>query len=160
MGNYATTTSISITLPNFLEGNTTTVDISATQTFSEYINWAEAEINSAVANKWSLPFSTVPPILRSLAFEIAAYYTIRAYGSRDWPNRNEMLDDFNKAFETLKKLEKGEIELTLTDGSLLAVSSDMYLSNRSSQDPVFELDDPVNWAVDKDRLDELDGSRG
>lgn len=159
MGSYATTTSISDTLPNFLDGNTITSDEQGKNTFSAMIDRAEAEFNAVAAKRYSLPFSTTPPMAREISFQIAAYYTIRAFSSRDWPNRNEMLDDFKFGFELLQKLEKGEIKLTATDGSLISALSSYAQSNREDEGSVFELDEPISWRVDENRLDNLEGSR-
>ena len=107
MGLYATTTTISVKLPHFLDGDTTASDSIGTATFSRYIDKAEALVNGCVAKRYSLPFTVVPPLVREITFEIAAYYTIRAFSSRDWPNRNEMLDDFRTAFEQCEKVKDG-----------------------------------------------------
>lgn len=160
MGDYATTSSISIRLPFIMDNNTTTVDDTFANTFGEYITKAEARFNSVAARKYSLPFSpTIPPMARELSFEMAAWYTIRAFSTRDWPNRNEMLDDFTRAFEDLEKVGKGELRLTLTDGSLIAPLSGLLQSNRTGQDPAMEMDEPESWAVDQNRLNDLEGSR-
>ena len=159
MGSYATTTSISVNLPHFLEGNTTASDSIGTATFSAMISRAETEFNAVAAKRYSLPFSTVPPVAREISFQIASYYTIRAFSSRDWPNRNDMLDDFKRGFDMLEDLNKGALKLTATDGSLLSPLGTFTQSNREGQGAVFGLDNPTNWKVDKNRLDELEGSR-
>ena len=160
MGNYATTSSISNKLPDFLTGNTTTSDSKGTNTFSVYIDKAEAEFNGVAAKRYSLPFTTIPPLAREIAFNIAAFYTIRAFSSRNWPNRNDMLDDFKMGgHDLLAMLNSGDIKLTITDGSLIGPISTFAQSNRTDQGAVFGLDSPLNWKVDQDRLDDLEGSR-
>lgn len=139
---------------------TTTTDTIFKDTFVEYILKAEAKFNSVASRKYSLPFSpTVPPMARELSFEMAAWYTIRAFSTRDWPNRNEMLDDFKIAFEDLDRVGKGELRLTLTDGSLISPIPGLIQSNRTNQGSAMEMDDPEAWKVDQDRLDGLVGSR-
>lgn len=162
MGNYATTTSISLKLPDIMDDNTTTTDTKFEETFGIYIDKAEAKFNSVAAKKYSLPFNTttsIPPMARELSFEMAAWYTIRAFSTRDWPNRNEMIDDFANAFTDLDKIGKGELRLTLTDGSLISPLSGLIQSNRLSEDPTMDLDNPTNWSVDQTRLEELENSR-
>ena len=56
-------------------------------------------------------------------------------------------------------LNSGDIKLTITDGSLIGPISTFAQSNRENQGAVFGLDSPLNWAVDQDRLDDLEGSR-
>lgn len=160
MGSYATTSSISIRLPSFLNGNTTTSDAETTNTFSEYIGKGEAMFNSAVSKRYALPFTTVPPMAREISFDIAAYYTILAFSTRDWPNRNETLDDMKQAFKDLDRISSGEIRLALTDGSLVPPrSSAVMLTNRESEGAIFDVDEPTEWQVDQNRLDDLEGSR-
>lgn len=159
MGLYATTTSISVKLPNFLIGDTTTSDSIGTATFSAYIDKAEAMFNGCAAMRYDLPFATVPPLARELSFEMAAWYTIRAFGSRDWPNRNEMLDDFQRAFDDLERLKDGSLRLTLTDGSLIEPRTTLLQSNRTGQQSIFEVDNPMNWKVDEDRKDDIELGR-
>lgn len=159
MGSYATTTSVSLRLPNFLRDNTTTSDATATAVISSFIDKAEAKFNAVASKRYSLPFTTVPPMARDLSLEMAAYYTIRAFSSRDWPNRNEMLDDYAKAFDDLDKIGKGELVLSLTDGSLIGARSSLIQSNRDGEKSVFDVDDPDKWKVDKDRLDDIEDDR-
>jgi len=142
-----------------MESNTTTSDSQFNDTFSVYIDKAEAMFNAAVSKRYSLPFTTIPPMARELSFEMAAWYSIRAFFSRDWPNRNDMLDDFKIAFDTVEMLRKGELRLTLTDGSLIAPLTDTIQSNRENEDQIFEMDEPRQWRVDKDRLDSLKNAR-
>jgi len=141
-------------------GDTTTSDNTLTTVFSSYIDKGETHFNAVAAKSYTLPFTVVPPLAREISFDLAAYWTIRAFSSRDWPNRNEMLEDYKEVFETLKMLEEGDLALALTDGSIIAQDTTTIISsNRIGQGSVFEVDDPVNWRPDKDRLDSLDGSR-
>jgi phage gp36-like protein len=161
MGLYATVTSISNYLPDFLDGNTTTSDKLGTDVFSACIGKAEAMFNAAIAQRYSLPFNAnlIPPLARELCFDMAAYFAIRGFSSRDWPNRNEMLDDFKLAFDELDKLAKGEKYLCDTQGTLISRNTDMMATNREGQGAVFDLDDPKEWEVSQNRLDEIDDAR-
>ena len=158
MGSYATTTSISNLLPDFLDGNTTTSDKVGTDCFSACITKAEAMFNAAVSNRYSLPFTSTPPLATSICFDMAAYYAIRALGSRDWPNRNEWLDDFKTSFDFLDKLSKGEMYLLDAQGGLVGRRS-MMATNRENEGAIFDVDEPTAWQVDEDRLNNLENSR-
>lgn len=160
MGTYATTTTISQRLPGLMIGDTTTSDATLTTVFSSYIDKGETHFNAVAAKSYTLPFTVVPPLAREISFDLAAYWTILAFSSRDWPNRNEMLEDYKHVFDTLKMLEEGDISLALTDGSIIAQdTTSLISSNREGQGSVFDVDDPTNWKADKDRLDALEGSR-
>ena len=163
MGLYATTTSISLILPGFLKGNTTTSDTEGTNIFSHYIDNAESKINAVISSRYDITAFTsgsVPPLLRKLTEDIAAYNVIRATGYRA-DDRSEYLDDYEKANETLQKLINGEINLTWTDGSAVAVlSSNRFQSNTKDYTPIFGLDDPQEWKRDDDEISDQEDARG
>lgn len=160
MGLYATTTTISQRLPGVMIGDTTTSDNTFTTVFASFIDKAEVHFNAVAAKSYALPFNPIPPIAREISFDLAAYWTIRAFSTRDWPNRNEMLDDYKMVFDQLKDLEEGDLVITQTDGSVIpqAVTS-LISSNRENQGPIFDVDTATAWKPDQQRLDALEGSR-
>ena len=141
-------------------GDTTTSDQTFTSVFSSFIDKGETHFNAVAAKHYTLPFTTVPPIAREMSFDLAAYWSIRAFSTRDWPNRNELLDDYKMVFEDLKLLESGEMKLANTDGSLIAQATTALISsNREGQGSVFDVDTSTAWEPDQQRLDNLEGSR-
>jgi phage gp36-like protein len=162
MGLYATTTSINLILPGFLKGNTTTSDTAGTNIFDHFITNAESKINSFIAARYDVQGFTsgsVPPLLRKLTEDIAVYNVIRSTGYRV-DDKNEYLDDFKGAAETLDKLVKGELNLTYTDGSTVAVrSTTRFLSSTEGYTPIAGLDDHQNWKRDEDEIDDTSDAR-
>lgn len=143
-----------------MSGDTTTSDGTFTSVFSSFIDKAEAHFNGVAAKSYSLPFTTIPPLAREMSFDMAAYWTILAFSTRDWPNRNEMLEDYKQVFDMLKMLEEGDLKLANTDGSIVSqATTSLISSNRESQDPIFDVDEPEAWKVDQDRLDALETAR-
>ena len=142
-----------------MTGDTTTSDSTFSSVFSSFIDKAEARFNAAASKFYSIPFNVVPPLARDMSFDMAAYWTILAFSTRDWPNRNEMLDDYKMVFDDLKLLQSGDLKLSLTDGSLIAQSGSLISSNRDSEDSIFDVDEPTAWGVDQDRLDDLETAR-
>lgn len=160
MGSYATTTSISNLIPFFLKGNTTTSDTTGVALFSAQVDRAEGEVNSFLSARFAMPFSTVPPLVRSLTEDIACYYTIRAAYTHDGELQNKFLDDFKSAFVTLESIRDGKTNLAYTDGSLVpSRSSDRYLSNTNDYSPTFNLDSARKWKVSQNRLDDIEDER-
>lgn len=160
MGSYQTTTAISKILPGFLAGNSTTTDEFGTAFFSQKLDDAEARINGVIASRYSLPLSPVPPLLRTLAGDIAAYYAVRSGFTVDGLQRNQYLDDFKEAIQTLALIREGKMSLTYTDGSLVPVNtSGRFMSNTEGYTPVFQRDDPKNWDRDQDEIDDTENSR-
>ena len=160
MGTYATTTSMAEALPGYLKGNTTTTDIAGTNKLSRHIDDAEAEINSAIASRYAMPFATVPPLLRSLARHLAIYYAIRDGFTVDGLQRNAYLDDYKHSMEVIDHLREGQRKLTLTDGSLVPVNtSGRILSSTEGYTPIFGRDDPTKWVRDQDEIDDTADAR-
>lgn len=159
MGSYATTTTADTRIPILLNGGSTTSDATFTSVLSSNIDKAEAYFNAMASKHYSIPFTTVPPLAREMSFDMAMYWSILAFSTRDWPNRNEMLDDYKQVFDMLKMLGDGDLKLALTDGSLIAQTSGLIASNREGQDSIFDVDEPTVWAVDQDRLDALEDAR-
>lgn len=143
-----------------MNGDTTTSDSTLTTVFSSFIDKGEIHFNAVASKHYTLPFAVVPPLAREMSFDMAAYWTIRAFSTRDWPNRNELLDDYKQVFEDLKLLEAGEMKLTLTDGSIISqATTSLISSNREGQGPIFDVDTSTAWKPDEQRLDALEGSR-
>ena len=143
-----------------MTGDTTSSDQTFSSVFSSFIDKAETHFNAVAAKTYSLPFTTVPPLAREMSFDMAAYWTILAFSTRDWPNRNEMLEDYKQVFEMLKMLEEGDLVLSNTNGSIVSQETTALISsNRQGQDPIFDVDEPEAWKVDQDRLDTLETAR-
>lgn len=160
MGLYATTTSIPQIYPGFLSGSTVTSDTAGVDSFSKAIDRAESIVNAYVVARYDLPMSVVPPLLRTLAEDMACYYVTRAAYTQDGQNRNQYLNDWKLAKETLEEIKDGKVKLTLTDGSLVpGISSSRMLSTTRDFSPVFNLDDPQNWKPDSGKLDEINSGR-
>ena len=154
MGTYATTTSISELLPNFLRGNTTTSDTAGVNLFSRHIDRAEGVVNSHIRARYSLPFTTIPPIIRTLSEDISCWYAARAAYAQDSQLRQEYLDAFQGAMETLKEIREGDLKLAITDGTAVApLSSNRMLVNTEGYQSTFDMDDPKSWEIDPDYID-------
>lgn len=160
MGAYATTSSMGLLLPGFAEADTTTVDEVATARFSKHIDRAESVVNAVVARRYSLPFTNVPPVLRTLTEDLACYYAMRGSFSQDGKVKNPYLDDYKAAMETLEKIMAGTLPLAFTDGSEVpANSANLFLSTTKDFRPVFGLDDAVDWRRDPDEVRQTEAER-
>lgn len=128
---------------------------------SKAITRAEGTVNAALAIRYSLPFSVVPPEVRRLSEDIACYYIIRAsHFQTSGGTKNPYLDDFKSAFDDLRSIAKGEMGLANTDGSLVPVNtSGMFKSSTETYSQIFNLDSPRAWEVDSDQLDDIADDR-
>lgn len=160
MAVWLTTTSFSDLLVRFFKGGTTSSDTAGVNIVSAHMERAEAVVMSAIAARYSMPFTTVPPEVRRLAQDIAAYYIIRASTYQDGKEKNRILEEFKEAFKDLKSIESGDRKLTLTDGSLVSVkASTRMTSNTIEYTPIFGLDEQKNWARDIDEINDLSDAR-
>lgn len=159
MGLYATTTSLGNLLPFFLKGNTSTSDTIGASMFSSHVDRAEGEVNAYLSARYAMPFSAVPPIVRSLTEDIACYYTVRAAYTHDGELQNRFADDFKSAFVTLESIRDGKTKLSYTDGSLVPSKFDARYMISTDYSPTFNLDNEKAWTVDQDRLDDIRDER-
>lgn len=162
MGSYATTTSLSRLIPNALAGGTSTTDTEAVATFSAHVDRAEADINSVLAERYSLPFTAIPPSVRSWAEDLACYYFLRAAVSQDGRVADSSADRFKPAYDRLTAAQTNGFREVLADTAGSVVSrrtAGMYQSSTKDYSPVFELDEPTNWEPDNDRIDAVESDR-
>lgn len=160
MGTYATTTSISELLPYVLKTNTTTGDTVGTANFSKHIDRAEGLVNGYIASRYSLPFSTVPPIIRTIAEDIACFYFIRSTYVQDGQRKNEYADSFKEGIKQLEQIRDGKTPLSYTSGSIVPqVTASKYKSSTENYAPTFDEGEPEQWAIDADKVDDITGAK-
>jgi len=160
MGTYATTTSISILLPYVLKGNTTTTDTIGAANFSHHIDRAEGLVNGYITARYSLPFSVVPPIIRTISEDIACYYFIRSTYPQDGERKNEYADSFKLAIGQLEAIRDGKTPLSATNGSLIPqITSGKFISSTQNYAPTFNEDSPDDWDIDPDKDSDIGAGR-
>jgi len=123
---------------------------------------AESEINARVANLYTLPFAAAPPLLETIATEIAVqkYLEHRVFTS-ERRNDSEWPKTFDRAWKTLDKIMKGEMPLVTSSGGIIPVRTDEaeVWSNTKTYIPTFGEDDPSQQFVDDNKLDDLADDR-
>ena len=167
MGDYATTTSISNLLPQFLVGNSTSSDTANTAVFSAQIDRAENTVKSMAGARYDISafrFGTtttnVPPLLRTLSEDMACWFAIRAGYVQDGGRRQEYLDDYKEAKSTLTDIRDGKQVLLYTDGTEVPTrATARFLSDTDGYSHIFNMDDEESWDVDADLLDDIADER-
>ena len=166
MGSYATTSSLSNLLPNYLKGDTTSVDEAGKNRFSKHITRAESLVDSYIGPRYELPFivdtatTNVPPILRTLTEDMACYYAMRGDFNQDGKVKNAYLDDFKMAMKTLEAIGKGDQALLYTDGSQVpAIAASRFASSTKNYTPIFGLDKATDWRRDPDEVADTEDLR-
>lgn len=159
MGEYATTTSFTSLIPNILAGNST-ADSAGVDALKAHIVRAESIVNSYISARYSLPFTVVPPILRTISEDIASYFHIRGVSVQDGQRDNPWYSSYKLAIDMLTNIRDGNTQLALTDGSAVGpISTSRFISSTQDFAQTFNLDDPDKWAVDSAREDEISGGR-
>jgi len=159
MGIYATTTSFTSLIPNILASNST-ADSAGVDALSAHITRAESIVNSYVSARYSLPFTTVPPIVRTLSEDIASFFHIRGVSVQDGQRDNPWYLSYKLALEMLQDIKDGKVQMSLTDGSALSpASTSRFISNTESYAQTFNLDSPESWELDSTRADDIEDGR-
>ena len=157
MGTYATTSSYDVILVG------TTLDTATTSVISKCITWAENEINKKLAKRYDISsFQTsVPPMLTTMCEQLALgyFYDNNSRGSKEGGVRADRL--IKRVMDNLNELAMGKLELVNSAGSIITArgTAKGVLSSTSDYTSTFAEDDPLNWNVDPDKLDDIADER-
>jgi phage gp36-like protein len=131
------------------------------------IDDAEGEIKSALSNRYdvsSVYFNTstsIPPVIRKICRWIAAghAYTHLSRGGKDALKRAEHY--LKMGGDALTAIIDRTVDLTDTLGSTIPEADGSFSINSNTKDysHTFNEDDPRLWAVDQDKLDDIDDER-
>lgn len=160
MGTYCTTSSLEILMVG------TTFDTATTSLATKLITHAENEINKYISKRYDVStFNTstaVPPLITSLAETLAEGYMYQrmSRGGKESMSRAEELIDQVK--ENLNAILDYKMDLVNTAGSKIADMSGTAFQIRSTTSDysnTFNEDEPINWEVDQDKLDDIEDER-
>ena len=158
MGTYATTTNLAILMVG------TSFDAATTSLATRLITHAENEVNKYLSKRYDIgSFQTsVPPIVTSITETLAEGYMRQrmSRGGKEGDNRGTTL--IKQALENLKAIAAYELDIVDSSGDVVTdMSQTAYrvLSNTSDYTPTFDEGDPLYWAVDQDKLDDIESGR-
>lgn len=160
MATYSTLT----TLQTLMVG--TQFDSKSTSLATQCLDDAEAEVNKYLSKRYDLTtFNTstsIPPLVRTLTNRLAQGY-MWIHQSR---GRKETITYGEKyikmALENLQMIADYKLDLLDTSGSAVvdtANSSYQILSNTDDYVNTFNEDDPLNWDVDSNKLEDISSER-
>lgn len=163
MGRYATSTSIPQLMPNFLVGNSSASDTAGVDIWSTACDRAEAEVNAAVVARYDPSTWTsgaIPPLVVKLSQDLACLYAIKSAVTQDSQIKNANIADWEKASDSLGRIEAGQIKLAYTDGSLVPTrSSSRFLSSTMGFNHIFGMDKEKNWKSGDVEQDAIEAER-
>lgn len=151
MANYCTAAEVKVILTN--------IDLASITT--NYLTMADSIINAKLARQYTLPFSTTPPVINTIATILAAYYVTEAQFSGGQANKSEWVNNkYSQMMKLLDQLAEGKMDLVATAGTVIdRTNTDEVSSNTSGYAPTFGEDDEINQAVDSDKLDDISNDR-
>ncbi len=77
-----------------------------------FIADAQAQVNAALAERYDVPFTTVPDIIKVITFDLAYYRLLRENYTQQGGDMSEWVDEIRRrAEELLQKIADGEIVL-------------------------------------------------
>lgn len=133
---------------------------------AEAIIEADAIVDAHLAVNYTVPFNPVPPLVRFLSTQIAVHQAFKMLYPGDNIASNSYAEKYEaweeNAYKMLRRLQKDELALTNTAGSVIAVKtgSQAIRGNQEDYHPVFDKDEPEHWGVDADQLEEISNDRG
>lgn len=163
MGMFATTTSLDLKMIG------TIFDSATTSLASASIYDADNEIKKALGKRYNFaaaPFlttTTYPPILTSICETLAMGYMYEnmSRGSAEGYARADRF--IKRAMDNLAAIADGKMELLdASDSPVSAIDGTWAFKTSDAEDyePTFQEDDPLNWGVDSDKLDDIESNRG
>lgn len=161
MGVYCTTTS----LETLMIG--TSFDTATTLLATKLITHAENEINKYLSKRYNVgDFSTyalTPPLVTSLCETLAEGYMYQrmSRGGKESISRGKEL--IAQAIDNLKLISDYKEDLLDSSGAVIDdMSQTAYrvLCNTSEYTNTFNEDDPLDWRIDQNKLDDIDSERG
>lgn len=156
MGRYCTTTSLAT-----LWGGADFTDLTATATLM--IDQAEAEIDKMLSARYNMASDTfqtstsIPPMVTVLAqwLSLGYLYEQTARGSKDSYARADRY--IKKAMSNIDKILEHKYNLVDASGDLIADNTTelQILSTTSEYSNTFNEDDPLDWNVNTQKLDDI-----
>ena len=115
---------------------------------------ADAEIRAVLSSDLLAVLDALeeaPDIIKSLAEDIASYYTMRGLYSGNTPSINAWIDRYKEAKETLEKIAEGTLQIEGIDIEVGGIQSSTKDYKRT-----FDERDETNWEIDSAKLGDLD----
>lgn len=110
----------------------------------------------------ALGAGAIPPIMKSICEDLAGYYVMRGLYRDNEPLLSEWTDKYEKINqEETSTKAKGKLqqirdhEITIDE----IETQQQVLSSTNDYLPTFDVDDPINWKQDTDRLKDIADER-
>jgi len=127
-------------------------------TVNYWIEKADDIIDSKLAFKYDVPFTTIPPVITIISAHMAAYFALRTIKLKSTESEEKYVNQIKKfATDLLNEIIEGKVVLIDSSGNEIGTNSSYgFRSSTSNYSPIFNLDDEINWEVDSNRIGDLD----
>lgn len=125
----------------------------AESTASYWLSYAEFEVDARLAQRYTVPFTPAPPLVQDLVMDLT-YYRMnlkQKWASAVWSSIEERLTAIING--TLALVDPNGVALEVTNPSGMAFNS------TSGWGTSFGMDDPVEWNVDSQWMETMEGVR-
>ena len=119
---------------------------------SAWIGYVENQVDGLLSPEFSAPFSNNNITVKDLCIEL----TYIRVGNLKVEETTDMREAFMERINRLKDGSEGM--LTNSCDIVLALGDTVY-SNTANYNPVFNLDNPLDWEVDSTLLDSLENAK-
>lgn len=162
MGLYCTSTSIQILMIG------TEFDSATTSLCNKMITHAEGEIEKKLSKRYDVDTfnntsTSVPPILTSICETLVTGYMYKFMNRSPSKDQVAFYESFiSQAMDNLTLYADYKADLVDSSGAVIAdMSNTSYRVKSTTSDytPTFAEDNELNWAVDQDKLDDIDSER-
>lgn len=147
----------------------TVFDTATISLANQCITDAENEIKKWIGKRYDLSDTTyfssatvAPPLLKTLNADLAVGYMYESMsrGSKEGYARADRY--IKRVMDNLKNLQDGTVALVNSSGDLVPEDADRewkVYENVSSYAPTFNEDNPKNWKVSRNKLNDIDDER-
>jgi hypothetical protein len=118
---------------------------------SYHVPYAEAELDGRLASRYTVPFSSDNLTAKEIAADLV-YLRLGLLKSEDRDAVRQEVD------ARISRLLRGD-EVMASVGDTIQPSGEAVWSDNQGYSPMFDVDDPQNWEVSSERLDDIEDRR-
>jgi phage gp36-like protein len=118
--------------------------------FAKVISRAQNKIDSILGVRYVVPFTTVPARVADMCIELSAFLVYRillASNKSLGQNAAVWQQNCDEVLQDLKDMAEGKTVLVDAAGAEIAGKAGALRSSGSGHSPVFNVDEPEDWAI-------------
>lgn len=123
---------------------------------ASYVGRAEGRMNGQLANRYTIPVSGSPPVLKDIAETWATGLILRRFFTQEKENTSEWVQSWiDDAKDTLEPFAMGSASLVASNGTRLVadLAAQGPWSSTSQYKPTFDVREMIRQRTDPDRVD-------